>query len=112
MVPGDMPGKLPGNQLGEDGIADLADLRQKWGDLERRWTDYLAGLTPDVLEETVTRWSAAFQTRLSLRRSDVLLHVCTHAHYTSAQVVNMLRQVGVENLPHTMLTAMARHEGK
>jgi hypothetical protein len=33
-----------------------------------------------------------------------------HAHYTSAQVVNMLRQLGVENLPETMLISLARRE--
>jgi uncharacterized damage-inducible protein DinB len=66
---------------------------------------------PDTLEETVTRYSLALQTRLSLRRSDVLLHVCTHAHYTAALVVNMLRQCGVATLPQTMLTSLALHEG-
>jgi uncharacterized damage-inducible protein DinB len=112
VVPGDVPGKLTGNQLGEGGITDFSDLRQKWETLELRWTGYLTGLSPDTLEETVTRYSLALQTRLSLRRSDVLLHVCTHAHYTVAQVVNMLRQCGVTTLPQTMLTAMALHEAK
>jgi uncharacterized damage-inducible protein DinB len=110
VVPGDAPGKLPGNQLGEGGIADLADLRQKWEQLERRYTDYLASLSPEALEETVARYSLALQARLTLRRSDVLLHVITHAHYTAAQVVNMLRQSGVVDLPQTMLTSMARQE--
>jgi hypothetical protein len=40
----------------------------------------------------------------------VLLHVCTHALYTGAQVVNMLRESGVEKLPETMLISLARHE--
>jgi uncharacterized damage-inducible protein DinB len=48
--------------------------------------------------------------RFGTRRSDVLLHVCTHAHYTAAQVANMLRHVGVEKLPETMLISLARHE--
>lgn len=109
VVPGDAPGRLPGNQLGGGGIADLPDLRQKWEALERRYTDYLAELSPDAMEETVARYSLALQTRLCLRRSDVLLHVCTHAHYTAAQVVNMLRQCGATTLPQTMLTAMALH---
>jgi uncharacterized damage-inducible protein DinB len=109
VVPGDAPGKLPGNQLGEGGIADLADLREKWGRLERRYADYLAGLSPGALEETVARYSLALQARLALRRADVLLHVCTHAHYTAAQVVNMFRQSGAD-LPQTMLIAMARQE--
>ncbi len=110
LVPGDLPGKLPGNQQGEGGVMDLADLRRKWASLEERWTGYLRSLTPAALEELVYRKSVSLGTRLSTRRSDVLLHVCTHAHYTAAQVVNMLRQVGVEKLPETMLISLARHE--
>jgi uncharacterized damage-inducible protein DinB len=40
----------------------------------------------------------------------VLLHVCTHAQYTTAQVVNMLRQVGATSLPDTMLITLARKQ--
>jgi uncharacterized damage-inducible protein DinB len=110
VVPGDLPGKIPGNQQGEGGVTDLADLRQKWSALEQRWNDYLASLTPAALEEFVDRKGS--MGRFSTRRSDVLLHVCTHAHYTAAQVVNMLRQIGVEKLPETMLISLARHEAK
>jgi uncharacterized damage-inducible protein DinB len=110
LVPGDLPGKLPGNQQGEGGITDLADLRRKWSALEERWAGYLAGLSPAALEEVVYRKSVSLGTRLGTRRSDVLLHVCTHAHYTAAQVVNMLRQTGVASLPETMLISLARHE--
>jgi uncharacterized damage-inducible protein DinB len=109
LVPGDLPGKLPGNQQGEGGVTDLADLRLKWSELDKRWTGYLASLTPAALEEVVYRKSSSGQ-RFGTRRSDVLLHVCTHAHYTAAQVVNMLRQTGAEKLPETMLISLARHE--
>ena len=30
LLPGDVAGKLPGNQQGEGGITDLGDLREKW----------------------------------------------------------------------------------
>ena len=109
LVPGDLPGKIPGNQQGEGGITGRDDLRQKWSALEQRWSGYLASLTPAALAEIVYRKSSSGQ-RFSTRRSDVLLHVCTHAHYTAAQVINMLRQVGVEKLPETMLISLARHE--
>ena len=109
LVPGDVSGKLPGNQQGEGGITGLDDLRQKWSALEQRWLGYLASLTPASLEEVVYRKSSSLG-RCDTRRSDVLLHVCTHAHYTAAQVVNMLRQAGVEKLPETMLMSLARHE--
>ena len=109
LVPGDLPGKIPGNQQGEGGVTGLDDLRQKWSALDRRWVGYLAALTPAALEEVVYRRSSLGQ-RFGTRRSDVLLHVCTHAHYTAAQVINMLRHAGVEQLPETMLISLARHE--
>jgi uncharacterized damage-inducible protein DinB len=109
LVPGDLPGKIPGNQQGEGGVTGLDDLRQKWSPLEQRWVGYLAALTPAALEEVVYRRSSLGQ-RFGTRRSDVLLHVCTHAHYTAAQVINMLRHAGVEQLPETMLISLARHE--
>lgn len=109
VVPGDLPGKLPGNQLGEGAIADIPELRQKWVALEKRYTDYLTDLSPEALEETVVRYSLALNARITLRRSDALLHICTHAHYTAAQVVNMIRQLGAA-LPQTMLMALVRQE--
>ena len=48
--------------------------------------------------------------RTGTRRSDLLLHVCTHAHYTAAQVVNMLRQLGESSLPDPMLITLARQQ--
>lgn len=111
-VPGDLPGKTVGNQQGEGGVTDLTDLRQKWTELEKRWTGYLANLSPEALEEIVHRKSPRFNTRLAIRRSDALLHVCTHAQYTAAQVVNIFRHVGIVKLPDTMLMALAMQETK
>src|SRR5450755_156534 len=50
LVPGDVAGKLPGNQQGEGGITSLDDLREKWCALDERWMNYLASLTPESLE--------------------------------------------------------------
>jgi uncharacterized damage-inducible protein DinB len=113
VVPGDLSGKIPGNQEGEGGIQDWDDLKQKWADLDRRWSDYLTALTAEKLEETVyrTRTISGQTKRMGTRRADVLLHVCTHAHYTAAQTVNMLRQCGVDPLPDAMLISLARQEG-
>ena len=112
VAPGDLPGKIPGNQMGEGGIASLDDLRGKWAALQQRWDNYLADLKPESLDEPVFRMVASTGQRIATRRSDVLLHVCTHAQYTTAQVVNMLRQVGVEKLPETMLISLARRESQ
>jgi len=114
LIQGDLPGKLPGNQQGEGGITDLDDLRHKWSALEQRWSGYLASLTPESLDEIVYKKSTSYGLgkRFGTRRADVLLHVCTHAHYTAAQVVNMLRQAGADKLPETMLISLARQEAE
>jgi uncharacterized damage-inducible protein DinB len=113
LAQGDLPGKIPGNQQGEGGIAGLDELRQMWSTLQQRWVGYLATLKPDALDDLVYKksTSAGLGKRFGTRRSDVLLHVCTHAHYTSAQLVNMLRHAGAEKLPDVMLIALARQEG-
>jgi uncharacterized damage-inducible protein DinB len=112
VVRGDLPRQIPGNQLGEGGIATLDELRREWTQLEGRWKRYLAELSPEALEVPVCKWSSAAgqSRRYATRRSDVLLHVCTHAQYTTAQTMNMLRHVGVEKLPDTMLITLARQE--
>jgi uncharacterized damage-inducible protein DinB len=110
VVPGDLAGKIPGNQLGDGKIASIDELREKWAGLQKRWDSYLTELSPESLDEPVFRIVASLGKRIATRRSDVLLHVCTHAQYTTAQVVNMLRQVGVETLPDTMLISLARKE--
>jgi uncharacterized damage-inducible protein DinB len=109
-VPGDVPGKLTGNQEGEEPIRSLDELKAKWHKLESRWQAYVDGLTADALDEDVRKITTSGK-EYATRRADVLLHVCTHAHYTAAQVVNMLRQVGAEPLPDLMLISLAR-EGK
>jgi len=110
LVQGDLPGRIPGNQLGTGGIGSFDDLRRKWADLQQRWDRYLNQLSATALDETVYKVSSSHGQRSTTRRSDVLLHVCTHAQYTTAQVINMLRQVGVEKLPETMLISLARRE--
>ena len=112
LLPGDVAGKIPGNQEGKGGIMELAELREKWATLEQRWGDYLASLTPASLDDLVYKKISATGQRFGTRRADVLLHVCTHAHYTAAQVVNMLRQAGDDKLPQTMMISLARHEGR
>ena len=112
LMPGDVPGKLPGNQEGEGSIGSLDELALKWAELDRRWDDYLCNLSDDSLGVVVTKvsTSSGLAKRHGTRRADVLLHVCTHAQYTTAQLMNMLRQLGVSPLPEVMLISLARQE--
>lgn len=110
VLPGDLTDALPGNQRGEGGIESLGELKQKWNAQEQRWIEYLEQLSPEMLDDLVgKRSTSSGKGRVhQTRREDILLHVCTHAQYTTAQVVNMLRQIGIEPLPATMLITLAR----
>ena len=108
LLPGDLPDKLPGNQQAGGGVASLDELRREWQALEDRWRGYLHSIAPAELEQLVAKRTSSGQRHVT-RRLDILLHVCTHAHYTAAQVVNMLRQLGAA-LPDAMLITMARQQ--
>jgi len=111
-LPGDRPDRLPGNQEGEERAQTLEELREAWSQLETRWVQYLNDLSNVELDKAVPRISTNQPNKPPrfTRRIDVLLHVCTHAHYTTAQVINMLRHLGVEQLPDIMLISLARSQ--
>ncbi|HTU27375.1 MAG TPA: DinB family protein [Pirellulales bacterium] len=109
ITPGDVPGKLPGNQEAPGAIESLEQLEADWRALDARWQSYLANLRAESLEDSVIRVSSTGKT-FAARRVDSLLHVCTHASYTVAQVVNMLRQSGAESFPDIMLISLARQQ--
>lgn len=110
--PGDDPTKIPGNQLGPDGLKSMSELGSRWEELHSRWNSWLATLTTDQLSAPVWRTSNMFNPpkRLQTGCYDVLLHVCLHAHWTAAQLVNMMRSLGVQPLPNVMHIAMARQQ--
>ncbi len=112
LLRGDAPGKLPGNQEGRQPIASLDELASMWTDLDDRWNEYVANLAATSLDDIVYKFktSSGIGERHGTRRADVLLHVCTHAQYTAAQLVNMLRQLGLTRLPDVMLISLARQE--
>lgn len=112
LMPGDRAGLLPGNQQAEGAIQSFEELRLKWVELDRRWNAYLSDLTEPQLDEFVYKVSTSSKkgNRSGTKRSDILLHVCTHAQYTTAQLVNMLKQLGRTSLPDSMLITMARQE--
>ena len=110
LTPGDLRGRLPGNQEGEGAMNSVPDLRFRWSELDERWTGYLTDLQRDSLTEMVYKLNSISRQRQSTTRCDILLHVCTHAQYTTAQVINMMRHVGVEQLPDPMMITLARKE--
>lgn len=109
LAPGDVAGKLPGNQEGENPIAMLAELRRRWTELDARYEEYLIKLTDAELDDKVNKVRTSGE-RFVFRRADILIHICTHAHYTIAQANNMLRHAGAVTIPDPMVITLARSE--
>jgi uncharacterized damage-inducible protein DinB len=97
---------------GDDAFDTVEELQIAWGALDRRWQRCLDNLTDARLDLPIYRKRAAGVVATPAR--DVLLHVCTHAHYTTAQGVNMLRRLGVppDRLPDPQLMTMSRLEAR
>lgn len=112
VVEGDLPDRLPGNQLGDGAVTTLSGLIERWNRSDANWEAYLDGLDDAELERTVYKYSTSSgrDRRFGTRCIDVLLHVCTHAQYTTAQAVNMMRHEGLDPLPDAMLITLARTE--
>lgn len=93
-------------------FANLEELQVAWTALDRRWDRYLGDLTPARLDLSVHKRSTAAGLIFATPASDVLLHVATHAQYTAAQAVNMLRRLGTSPtaLPDLQLVTMSRQE--
>ena len=109
LAPGDVAGKLPGNQEGDNPITTLAELRRRWTELDARYEEYLNKLTDAELDDKVNKVRTSGE-RFVFRRADILIHICTHAHYTIAQANNMLRHAGAESIPDPMMITLARSE--
>ncbi|MFW6058642.1 MAG: DinB family protein [Phycisphaeraceae bacterium] len=94
-----------------DAFETFEALCETWTALDQRWRKYLHALTADQLDQPVRRVSTSSGAgRLwTTPAYDVLLHVCTHAQYTTAQAANMLRHLGVKP-PDTQIITLSRIE--
>lgn len=105
VLKGDSAAKL----AGPEAFDTFEQLQIAWEATERRWLGYLDELKEAALDRPVYRTGSDGKSRAT-STADALLHVCTHAQYTAAQAVNMLRHRGASDLPKTMLITMAREQ--
>ncbi len=90
----------------------FAKLEAAWDQSELGWSTFLNQLTAEDLARSIDKVNKVTGERYAVPMHDILLHVCMHAHYHSAQAVNMLRHLGVpaNQLPDLMLISMSRQE--
>lgn len=106
--------EVSGNRFPDaDDFADLAALRSAWTPLDERWSAWIAAADDSALRRMRSRTNRQGVT-VSTEQHEIVLHVHTHAMYHLAQVTNMLRRLGVDDLPGVDLITMARdrHAGQ
>ncbi len=92
----------------QDQFANLEALERDWELLDRRWSAWLSNVKEEDLDQVAERIreGKSFLTTVM----DVLIHVNTHQHYHAAQIVNMLRHLGVKPPPACDFIGMAREQ--
>ncbi len=94
-------------------IATFEELETAWQACDDRWTAFLEDLTELDMARMIEKKSTCAGSEGKAIRTplaDVIMHVCLHAQYTTAQATNMLRHLGVSPTPDTMLITMSRIE--
>jgi uncharacterized damage-inducible protein DinB len=93
-----------------ESFANLEALERAWEPLDRRWQLWFAAATEASLDGVVerVREGKVYPTHVA----DVLIHVATHQQYHAAQIVNMLRHLGVKPPPACDFILMARERFK
>ena len=89
-----------------ENFANLEALERDWELLDQRWAAWLFNVKEEDLDHVAERIreGKSFLTTVM----DVLIHVATHQHYHAAQIVNMLRHLGVKPPPACDFIVMAR----
>lgn len=90
----------------------LAELQSAWSSLETRWQAFYETLKESDLTRMIAKTSALDPTAppRTTPLADILLHLSLYAQYTTAQMINMLRHLGVKPLPDPMMITLSRQQ--
>jgi uncharacterized damage-inducible protein DinB len=75
-----------------DSFANVATVQQKWAEVEKEQTEFVNGLTDELLEKMLPL--RATQARLA----HLMQHLANHSTYHRGQIALMIRQLGAEPL--------------
>jgi uncharacterized damage-inducible protein DinB len=91
---GTSPAELPAGWS----LETLADITQRWAEIEEERSAFLNGLTPDDLNRVITYRTLKGEP-FANPFWQLLRHVVNHATYHRGQVTTLLRQLGMPALP-------------
>jgi uncharacterized damage-inducible protein DinB len=95
-------GESPKRIFDEGDFADLAAVTAYWGDLDDERAGFIARLTDDRLDQSITYENAKNQ-RWTYTLGHMMQHVVNHSTYHRGQIVTLLRQLGHAPAPTDFL---------
>jgi uncharacterized damage-inducible protein DinB len=99
-------GKIPTGFVPATEFPTLASVADRWKDVEHRWHEYVATLSPADLD-TVLQYKNMRGIESASAIWQILQHVANHSTYHRGQITTMLRQLGA-NAVSTDLIAFYR----
>lgn len=92
-----LQGRSPASFPDAKEFVDLASLRVRWAEVEKRWLEYVARLDQAELDEEVDYKTLSFGPSRD-PRWQMMQHVVNHGTYHRGQVIAMLRQLGAKGM--------------
>jgi len=98
-VQGRSPASLPEARE----FADLASLRARWAELDKKWLEYVSRLDEAELEEEIDYKTLSFGPSRN-PRWQIIQHVVNHGTYHRGQVTTLLRQLGAKGVSTDLIS--------
>jgi len=98
-----LQGRSPASFPEAKEFAELASLRPRWAELEKRWLEYVSRLDQAELDEEIEYKTLSFGPARD-PRWQMMQHVVNHGTYHRGQVITLLRQLGTKGVSTDLIT--------
>jgi uncharacterized damage-inducible protein DinB len=98
-----LQGRSPASFPDAKELTDLATLRTRWEELDKRWLEYVRRLDRTELEEEVDYKTLSFGPSRD-PRWQIMQHVVNHGTYHRGQVTTLLRQLGAKGVSTDLIS--------
>ena len=98
-----LQGRSPASFPDAKEFVDLASLRTRWAETEKRWLEYVTRLDEFELEAEIDYKTLSFGPSRE-PRWQIMQHVVNHGSYHRGQVTTLLRQLGAKSVGTDLIT--------
>ncbi|HVK96544.1 MAG TPA: DinB family protein [Flavisolibacter sp.] len=91
----------------DDFKGSMNDISQDLFQINNQWKDWIVGMQEHMLQHEFIYQNSKTE-KFKKPIYQMLLHIFNHGTYHRGQIVNMLRQIGVEKIPQTDFIVFSR----